>query len=225
MCLSPKGMQFPHCSSDRRIRTYILSSLPYRQGGLGIARMEDRADAAFIAGIISASRDPLFRNLRPALSHVVGESHASLLKILHIKDNQPGHSLSHIIPPSASQLLSGSFCKHFHLNHPKCKPQAAIRRVQCDMIRFKLRGLTRLCEYPSYKCSDNDEDAKVPTATSSDIVHLDTLVLRSQASRVFAAPLWRKHSRIPGPLFIRWCRSHVGMSLPVRNGAVLKYYS
>jgi hypothetical protein len=74
MCLTPKGSQIPAGSVDRRMRTYVLASLPFRQGGLNIARMADRADAAFIAGIISSSRDPLFCRLRSALLPVVNES-------------------------------------------------------------------------------------------------------------------------------------------------------
>jgi len=205
--LTLPGTHVPPCSHDRNARADALAALPLSMGGLGIKLVDEKMAAAFIASLLSAARDEGFSHYRHALIKEADATWQLVTSQLSEGDIARHHSLAYCIPPHAHDLVEGPFARTFLTNHSK-------RRVQSDISQVLDRRRQVMLERCVLLHSKPLGNAR-PTASEADVAHLLTVTSKSSITRVLASSLWYARHRIEPHFFVYWCRSHLGLPLPL----------
>jgi hypothetical protein len=207
--VAPEGMAAAGLSTKRNWRAKMLLSLPTRSGGVGLIPLRAKAPAAFLAGFLASMGDPLFASTRHHLEAEVLGAHSMILQALGIAAIPAGHELASIIPPIASDLLHGRHAHEFLSNHSNSRAVQS-KIVQSISARRRMKLLASLTDHL---------DSRV--ANKSDVVHIATILTKSQASRVFQSSLFYEANRLESPQFVMWTRWYLGLPLAVNQNATL----
>ena len=126
------GFETPDCSSERLDRAHALIEQPSRVSGASSGRtpLAVVAPAAFCAGVLDAAAFPEFYQRRKALAPFCEWAHAEVLRLMgDVAPSKWNKRLKERFPPSASDLVNGSFATNLLMKFKKTRVQGEVVKV------------------------------------------------------------------------------------------------
>ena len=192
----------PACTTDREDRFHFLLSLPLTVGGAGHTPARVIGVCAYVAKLITLSAYPPLRPSLAVLAVDAAYAHSELCSLLQIDSPKRGTSLANFLPHNPLDLVSGPFAPK--LASRKFLGLMGILTKAVDVVRFH-----------DFRSTLLDEEAiDKPSAT-----HLLAVLMRSQASRVFACSHFWTRNRIPKVDFVYWLRYYGNLPRIPTGGA------
>ena len=138
----------------------------------------------------------MLASTRQHLEDEVLAAHSLILQALGVPTIPAGHELASIIPPIASDLIQGRHAHEFLSNHSNSRAVQS-KIVQSISARRRMKLLSSLA---------NHLESGAANRSDVHVVHIATILTKSQASRVFQSSLCYEANRMNSPKFVMWAR-------------------